>query len=234
MESIGFMIFVLFITQSLQTCTVYACEMFLVFIALCIYEFVCLLKQLVTLLPTVTLTYMLGISGRKYHTVALRISTMNFEVVVVQSLSCVQLFTTPWTVARQVSLSFTVSWSLLKLMFIESVMPSNIPSFVALFSSALNLSQHQGPFWWVTFHIRWQKCWSFSISPSNEYSGLISFRIDWFDLLEIQGTLLRLLQHWSSKGSILQHSAFFMIQLSHPYVTTGKTMALTRRTLSAK
>ena len=146
MESIGFMIFVLFITQSLQTCTVYACEMFLVFIALCIYEFVCLLKQLITLLPTVTLTYMLGISGRKFHTVALRISTMNFEVVVVQSLSCVQLFTTPWTVARQVSLSFTVSWSLLKLMFIESVMPSNIPSFVALFSSALSLSQHQGPF----------------------------------------------------------------------------------------
>jgi len=135
MESVGFMIFVLFITQSLQTCTVYACEMFLVFIALCIYEFVCLLKQLVTLLPTVTLTSVLGISGRKYHTVALRISTMNLEVVVVQSLSCVQLFTTPRTAARQASLSFTVSWSLLKLMFIESVMPSNIQSSVALFSS---------------------------------------------------------------------------------------------------
>ena len=84
MESIGFMIFVLFITQSLQTCTVYACEMFLVFIALCIYEFVCLLKQLITLLPTVTLTYMLGISGRKFHAVVLRISTMNLEIVVVQ------------------------------------------------------------------------------------------------------------------------------------------------------
>ena len=136
MESIGFMIFVLFITQSLQTCTVYACEMFLVSIALCIYEFVCLLKQLITLLPTVTLTYMLGISGRKFHAVVLRISTMNLEIVVVQSLSCVQLFTTPGAAAWQVSLSFTISWSLLKIMFIESVMPSNIPSSVALFSSS--------------------------------------------------------------------------------------------------
>ena len=150
MESIGFMIFVLFITQSLQTCTVYACEMFLVFIALCIYEFVCLLKQLVTLLPTVTLTSVLGISGRKYHTVALRISTMNLEVVVVQSLSCVQLFTTPRTAARQASLSFTVSWSLLNSCSLSQWCHPTSHPLLPYSPPALNLSQHQGPFWWVS------------------------------------------------------------------------------------
>ena len=132
----------------------------------------------------------------------------------VQSLSSVRLFATPWTAARQASLSITNSWSLLKLMSIESVMPSNhlvlchplllppsiFPS-IRVFSSELIL------------RIRWPEYWSFSfsISPSNEYSRLISFRIDWFDLLEFQGTLKSLLQHHSSKASTLQHSAFFMV-----------------------
>ena len=148
----------------------------------------------------------------------------------VQSLSCVWLFVTPWTAAHQASLSFTISRSLLKFTSIESVMPSShlilccpllqqpsvFPS-IRVFSNELVLC------------IRWPKCWSFSfsISPSNEYSGLISFRIDWFDLLAVQGTLKSLLQHHSSKASILWCSAFFMVQLSHPYMTTGKTIALT-------
>ena len=133
-------------------------------------------------------------------------------------LSCVQLFVTPWTTARQASLSFTISHSMLKLMSIESVMPSNpltlcrplllLPSVFAgicVFSDKWAL------------HIRWPKYWSFSfsISPCNEYSGLISFRIDWLDLLAVQGTLKSLLQHHSSKASILWCSAFFIIQLSH-------------------
>ena len=102
--------------------------------------------------------------------------------------------------------------------------------------SAFNHSQHQGFFKWVSFCIRWPKYYSFSfsISPSNEYSGLISFRIDWLDLVTVQGTLKSLLQHHSSKASILQRSAFFTVQLSHPYMTTGKTIALTRQTLSAR
>ena len=101
---------------------------------------------------------------------------------------------------------------------------------------AFNLSQHQGLFKWVSSCIRWPKYWSssFSISPSNEYSGLISFWMDWLDLLAVQGTLKSLLQHHSSKASVLQFSAFFIVQLSHPYVTTGKTIALTRRTLVGK
>ena len=101
---------------------------------------------------------------------------------------------------------------------------------------ALNLSQHQGLFKWVTLHIRWAKYWSFSfsISPSDEYSRLISFRMDWLDLLAVQGTLKSLLQHHNSKASILLHSAFFIVQLSHPYTTTGKTIALTRQTFVAK
>ena len=107
-----------------------------------------------------------------------------------------------------------------------------ILSSVFPFSSAFNLSQHQGLFQWVVLHIRWPKYWSFSfsISPSNEYSGLISFKIDWLDLLAVQGTLQSLLQHHSSKASILWRSAFFIVQLSHPYMTTGKTIALTRWT----
>ena len=137
-------------------------------------------------------------------------------VVVVQSLSCVRLFATPWTTVCQASLSFTISWSLLKLMSIESVMPSNhlilcyplllLPSVfpsIKVFSNESALC------------IRWRKYWrfSFSISPSNYYSGLISFRINWFDLLAVQGTLKSLLQHHSSKASILPHSASFMVQL---------------------
>ena len=153
----------------------------------------------------------------------------------VQSLNRVQLFATPWTAARQATLSITSSRCLLKLMSIESVMPSNhlilccplllLPSvFPMVFSSESVL------------RIRWPKCWSFSfsISPSNEYSGLISFRMDWFDILAVQGTLKSLLKHYSSKASILQHSDFIIVQLSHPYTTTGKTIALTRWTLASK
>jgi len=147
------------------------------------------------------------------------------------------MFTTPQTPARQDSLSFTISWSLLKLMSIELVMPSNcfilcrplllLPS---IFPSIRNFSNES------VLHIRWPKYWSFSfsISPSNEYSGLISFKIDWLDLLAVQGTLKSLLQHHSSKASILRHSAFFIVQLSQPYTTTGKTIALTRRTFVSK
>ena len=148
----------------------------------------------------------------------------------VQSLSRVWLFTTPWTAACQVSLSFTIFQSLLKLTSIESIMPSNhlilccplllLPS---IFPSIRVFSNES------VLCIRWPKYWSFSfsISPSNEYSGLISFRIDWFDLLTVQGTLKSLLQYHSSKASILQHSAFFIVQLSYPYLTAGKTIALT-------
>ena len=148
---------------------------------------------------------------------------------VVQSLSHVQLFGTPWTAARQASPSFTVSWGLLKLMSIESVMPSNylilchpflfLPS---TFPSTRVFSSES-----AALCIRWTKNWSFSSSPSNEYWGLISFRIDWFDLLAVQGTPKSLLQNHDLKASILWHSAFFMVQLSHLYVTTAKTTALT-------
>ena len=150
----------------------------------------------------------------------------------VQALSCVQLFATPWTAACQASLSITNSRSLLKLLSIELVMPSNhlilcrpllLPP--SIFPSIKDFSNESA------LHIRWPKYWSFSfsISPSNEHSGLIFFRMDWFDLLAVQGTLKSLLQHHSSKASILQHSAFFIVQLSHPYMTTGKTISLTRR-----
>ena len=145
----------------------------------------------------------------------------------VQSFSCVQLFVTPWTVAHQASLSITNSQSLLKLISFESVMPSNhfilcrplllLPS---IFPSIRVFSNESA------LRIRWPKYWSFSlsISPSNEYSGLISFRMDWLDLLAVQGTLKSLLQHHSSKASILLRSAFLMVQLSHPYMTVGKTI----------
>ena len=151
--------------------------------------------------------------------------------------SHVQLFATPWTAACQAPLSITSSQSLLKLMSIESVMPSNhlilyhpllllpliFPS-IRVFSSELAL------------RIRWPKYWSFvfSISPSSEYSGLISLRMDWLDLLAVQGTLKSLLQQYNSKASILRRSAFFIVQLSHPYMTTGKTIALTRQTFVGK
>ena len=151
----------------------------------------------------------------------------------VQSLSRVQLFATPWIAARQASLSITNSRSLLKLMSIMSVMPSShlilcrpllllppIPPSIRVFSSE------------STLRMKWPKYWSFSfsISPSNEHPRLISFRVDWLDLLAVQGPLKSLLQHHSSKASIFWCSAFFTVQLLHPYMTTGKTIALTRRT----
>jgi len=155
----------------------------------------------------------------------------------VQLPSRVWLLVTPWTTVRQASLSITNSRSLLKLMSIESMMPSNhlilchpllfLPS---IFPSIRGFS-NESVLW-----IRWPKYWSFSfsISPSNEYSGLISFRKDWLDLLAVQGTLKSLLYHHSSKASILRHSAFFIVQLSHPYMSTGKTIALTRWTFVGK
>ena len=154
----------------------------------------------------------------------------------VQSLSPVWLFASPWTAALQTSLSFTISQSLFKFMSVESVLPSKyfilwwslllLPSIfpsIKVFSNELAL------------HIRWQKYWSFSFcnSPSSEYSGLISFRIDWFDLA-VQGTLKSLLQHHGSKASILWRSVLFIVQLSHPYMTTGKTIALIRWTFVGK
>ena len=158
-------------------------------------------------------------------------------VIVVQLLSCVQLFATPWTAACQASLSFTISQSLPKPMSIESVMPSNhlilyCPLLLppSIFPSIRVFSNESA------LHIRWPKYWrlSFSISSSNEYSGLISFRMDWVGLLAVQGTLKSLLQHHSSKASILRCSAFFMVQLSYPYMTTGKTIALTIWTFVGK
>ena len=160
-----------------------------------------------------------------------------FQFSSVQSLSRVRLFATPWTTAHQASLSITSSHSLPKLMSIESVMPSNhlilchpllfLPSIfpsIGVFSNESAL------------HTRWLKYWSFSfsISPSNEHPGLISLRVDWLDLLAVQGTPKSLLWHHSSKASILLCSAFFIVQLSHPYMTTGKTIALTRRTFVGK
>ena len=143
----------------------------------------------------------------------------------IQSLSHVRLFATQWTAACQASMSINNSWSLLKFMSIESVMPSNhlilchplllLPSILPSIRVFSNES---------ALHIRWPKYQSFSFnsSPSNQYSGLISFRIDWLDLFAVQGTLKSLLQHHSSKASILWCSAFFRVQLSHPYMTTGK------------
>ena len=160
--------------------------------------------------------------------------TIAIAVVVVHSLSHVWLFATPWTAAHQASLSFTISLSLLKLMSIESavssnrlilcrpVLPPSIFPRIRVFSNESAL------------HIRWPKYWSFSFNncPSNKHSGLISFRIDWFDFHNVQGTLKSLLQHHSLKASILQRLAFFMVQLSHPYMITGKTKAFTGWTWS--
>ena len=155
----------------------------------------------------------------------------------VQLLSCDRLFETPWIAARQASLSITNPRSSLRLMSIESVMLSShlilchpllllppIPPSIRIFSNE------------STLHMRWTKYWSFGLSiiPSKEIPGLISFRMDWLDLLAVQGTLKSLLQHHSSKASILPFSAFFTVQLSHPYMTTGKTIALTRRNLVGK
>ena len=155
----------------------------------------------------------------------------------VQLLSCVRLFATPWISARQASLSITNSRSLLKLMPIESVMPSShlilclpllflppIPPSISVFSNE------------STLLMKWPNYWSFSfnISPSNEHPGLLSFRMDWLDLLVVQGTLKGLIQQHSSKASIFWCSAFLTVQLSHPYMTTGKTIALTRQTIVGK
>ena len=168
--------------------------------------------------------------------VSLKLSFSSVQFSSVQSLSRVWLFATPWIAACQASLSITNSQSLLKLMSIESMMSSShlilrhpllllppIPPSIRVFSDKSALL------------MRWPKYWSFSfsISPSNEHPGLISFRMDWFNLA-VQGTLKSLLQHHSSKASIFRHSAFFTVQLSHPYMTTGKTIALTRRTFVGK
>ena len=162
---------------------------------------------------------------------------LSFSVQSVQSFSCVQLFATPWTAVRQTSVSITKSWSPPKPMSIELVTPSNhlilcyplllLPS---IFPSIRVFSNESA------LHKRWPKYWSFSfsISPSSEHPGLISFRMDWLDLLAVQGTLKSLLQHHSSKALILWRSAFFTVQLSHPYMTTGKTIALIRRTFVGK
>ena len=161
----------------------------------------------------------------------------NIKFSSVQSLSHVQLFVTPWITARQASLSITNSQSSLRLTSIESVMPSShlilcrpvlllpsIPPSIRVFSSE------------STLHMRWPKYWSFSFSiiPSKEHPGLVSFRMDWLDLLVVQWTLKSLLQHHSPKASILQHSAFFIVQLSQSYMTIGKTKALTSWTLVGK
>ena len=147
----------------------------------------------------------------------------------VEALSHVWLFATPWTAARQASLSSANFWSLLKLMFTESVMPSNHPILCcpllllpSLFPTIRVFSDES------VLCITWPKYWSFSlsISPSNEHPGLVSFRMDWLDLLAVQGTLKSLLQHHSSKASILRPSAFFMVQLSQVYMTTGKSKML--------
>ena len=153
------------------------------------------------------------------------------------SFSRVELFVTPWTAACQASMSITNSWSLLKLISIELVMPSNLlifchplllpPSFfpsIGVFSNESVLPIRRPKYW----------SFSFSISPFNEYSGLISFRMDWLDLLAVQGTLKTLLRHHSLKASVFWHSTFFIVQLSHPYMTTGKTIALTRQTFVGK
>ena len=163
--------------------------------------------------------------------------TENIQFSSVQLLSCIRLFATPWTAACQASLSITNCRSLLKLMFIESVTPFShlilcrplllLPS---IFPSIRVFSNES------VLRIRWPENWSFhfSISPSNEYSGQISFRMDWLDLLAVQGTLKSLLQNHSSKASILWHAVFFIVQLLHPYMTTGKTIALNRRTFVDK
>ena len=187
-------------------------------------------------------TFTRGLEAHKLYSILFLYFTVHKHVLFiylciffssVQLLSHVWLFVTPWFAACQASLSITNFWSLPKLMSIESVMPSShlilcrpllllppIPPSIRIFSNESVL------------HIRWPKYWSFSfnISPSNEHPGLISFRMDWLDLLAVQGTLKSVFQHHSSKASILRCSAFFTVQLSNPYMTTGKTIALTRRT----
>ena len=159
--------------------------------------------------------------------------TENIQFSPVQLLNRVRLFATPWTAARLASLSITNCWSLLKLMFTESVTPFSHLIFCrpllllpSIFPSIRVFSNES------VLHIRWPNNWSFhfSISPSNEYSGQISFRMDWLDLLAVQGALKSLLQNHSSKALILWGAVYFIVQLSHPYMTTGKTIALNRQT----
>ena len=175
-----------------------------------------------------TILNLLSLLPRKHEILLHTFSFANIKKV--QLLSCIQLFVTPWTAECQASLSITNSQSLLKFMYIESVTPSNhlilclslllLPSILPSIRVFSNES---------VLHIRWPRYWSssFSISSSNKYSGMISFRIDWFDLLAVQGALNNLLQHHISTASILQCSAFSMVQLSHPYMTPGKAIALT-------
>ena len=160
-----------------------------------------------------------------------------FQFSSVQSLSRVGLFATPWIAAHQASLSITNSQSSLRLnvhRVSDAIQPSHPLSSPS--PPALNPAQHQSLFQWVNSSHGWTKSWSFSFSiiPSKEHPGLISFRMDWLDLLSVQGTLKSLLQHHSSKASVLRRSAFFTVQLSHPYMTTGKTIALTRQTFVGK
>ena len=178
-----------------------------------------------------------SILEKEYYGALIFICVLIMFLSSVQPLICVWLFATPWTTACKASLSITNSRGLPKLMSIESVMPSN--HFILC--HPLFLSQSVFPSIRVfsnksALHIRWPKYWSFSfnISPSNEHPGPISLRMDWLDLLAVQGTLKSFLQHHSSKASILRCSAFFIVQLSHPYMTTGKTIALTRRTFVGK
>ena len=180
--------------------------------------------------PTVAVLFFTTITTWEAPVIEIPISS-------VQSLSCVLLFATPWTAARQASMSITNSWTLLKLMSIESVMPSNhLILCCSLLLPPLIIPSIRVFSYESVLHIRWPKYWGFRfrISASNEYSGLISFRMDWLDLLAVQGTLKSLFQHHSSKASILRCSAFFVVQLSHPYMTIGKTIALTRRTFVGK
>ena len=181
----------------------------------------CSTKQLISTVPTF----------QKFPCIRLQERTEQLgqaaAFFVIQSLSCVWPFGTPRIAARQASLSFTIFRSLLKLMSIESTIPSSHLMLCCPLLPVFSI------FPWITvfsnesaFCIRWPKYWNFSSSPSNEYSWLVSFRIDWFDLLAVQGTLKSLLQHHSLKISVLQHSAFFMVQLLHLYMTTGKTIAL--------
>ena len=170
------------------------------------------------------------------HLVSQGRGSVDFSIVV-QPLNHVQLFATPWTTAHQAALSFTIFRSSFKLIPIESMMLSDhlklccpLILLASIFPSIRAFSKES------VLHIMWPKDWSFSfsISPSNEYSGLIAFRTDWFDLLAVQSTLESLLQHHNSNASVPQCSAFFVVQLSHPYMTTGKTKALTMQTFVGK
>ena len=195
-----------------------------------------LIFLLVVLIPACLLVFLPHLSCKLLGEITLDVGLYS-GTSLVQSLSHVWLFETPWTAARQASLSITNSWSLLKLTSIESVMVSNhlilcrpllLPP--SIFPSIRLFSEES------VLHNRWPEYWnlSFGISPPNEYSGLISFRMDWLNLLAVQGTLKGLLQHHNSKASVLQCSAFFIVQLLHSYMTAGKTIALTKRTFVGK